>query len=149
MQQPLRRKQLLTLPVLIALIILTACGGAAPTNRTVAPDAAAVDLSALPDLVDATTVNAIRERSEVFLLDVREQSEYDEGHIPGVTLIPSGSVASRLSEIPHDKTVIVSCRSGNRSSQVVAFLRQQGYTNIHDLQGGILAWQQAGLPVEQ
>ncbi|MCB0081656.1 MAG: rhodanese-like domain-containing protein [Caldilineaceae bacterium] len=53
-----------------------------------------------------------------------------------------------MSEIPTDKEVIVACRSGNRSSQVVEYLRQQGYDNVHNLQGGILAWQQAGLPVE-
>ena len=57
-------------------------------------------------------------------------------------------VPARLSEIPTDKEVIVACRSGNRSSQVVEYLRQQGYDNVHNLQGGILAWQQAGLPVE-
>ena len=57
-------------------------------------------------------------------------------------------IASRLSEIPTDKEVVVTCRSGNRSSQVATFLRDQGFTNVHNMEGGILAWQQAGLPVE-
>ena len=58
-------------------------------------------------------------------------------------------VPNRLSEIPKDKPVIVTCRSGNRSDQVTTFLRQQGYTNIHNMAGGIVAWQQAGYAVEK
>ena len=69
-------------------------------------------------------------------------------HSPGITLIPMNSVPSRLNEIPTDKTVVLACRSGNRSGQVFDYLKQQGYTNIHNLQGGIVAWQNAGLPVE-
>ncbi|MCB9139141.1 MAG: rhodanese-like domain-containing protein [Caldilineaceae bacterium] len=84
----------------------------------------------------------------VVVLDVREQWEYDEGHIPGVVLIPMNEVPARLSEIPTDGTVIVTCRSGNRSGQVTSFLRDQGYTNVHNMQGGIVAWEAAGLPVE-
>ena len=102
----------------------------------------------LADTIDVATVASVKDRDDVVVLDVREQWEYDEGHIPGVTLIPMGEVANRLSEIPTDKSVIVTCRSGNRSSQVATFLRDQGFTNVHNMEGGILAWQQAGLPVE-
>ena len=98
--------------------------------------------------MDAQTAASVQDRDDVLLIDVREQWEYDEGHIPNITLIPMNEVPARLSEIPTDKEVIVACRSGNRSSQVVEYLRQQGYDNVHNLQGGILAWQQAGLPVE-
>ncbi|MCA9968111.1 MAG: rhodanese-like domain-containing protein, partial [Anaerolineales bacterium] len=102
----------------------------------------------LPADIDVQTVNAIKDRDDVFVIDVREQWEYDEGHIPNITLMPMGEIASRLSEIPTDKEVVVTCRSGNRSSQVATFLRDQGFTNVHNMEGGILAWQQAGLPVE-
>lgn len=134
--------------LLLGLLLLVGCGGAAPAA---APplDAATVDLATLPDLVDASTVAAVKERSEVFLLDVREPSEYAAGHIPGINLIPMGEVPNRLSEIPKDKTVIVSCQSGRRSSQIASFLREQGYSHVHDLQGGFGAWTAAGLPVEQ
>ena len=71
------------------------------------------------------------------------------GHIPGVTLIPLDDVPNRLNEIPKDKPVIVTCRSGNRSGQVTDFLRQQGYTNVHNMTGGINAWQQAGYVVRE
>ena len=102
----------------------------------------------LADTVDVQTVSQIKDRSDVVVLDVREQWEYDEQHIPGVTLIPMGEVPNRLSEIPTDKTVIVTCRSGNRSGQVTDYLRQAGYTDVHNMAGGILAWQQAGYSVE-
>ncbi|MEM7531462.1 MAG: rhodanese-like domain-containing protein [Chloroflexota bacterium] len=55
---------------------------------------------------------------------------------------------NNLQEIPTDKTVILTCRSGNRSGKATDFLRQQGYTNVHNMAGGILAWQQAGYAVE-
>ena len=87
-------------------------------------------------------------RDDVIVLDVREQWEYDEGHIPGVIHMPMNDVPANLDEIPTDQTVIVSCRSGNRSGQVTNFLREQGYENVHNMEGGIVAWERAGLPVE-
>ena len=106
------------------------------------------DLLSLPETVDVHQTINVQDRDDVLLIDVREQWEYDEAHIPGVTLIPMGSVPSRLQEIPTDQTVILTCRSGNRSGKVTDFLREQGYTNVHNMAGGILAWQQAGYPVE-
>ena len=129
---------------LVVLLIMTACGGGAAET-----DTAVSDVDNLPDTIDVQTTAAVKELDNVLVLDVREQWEYDEGHIPGVTLIPMGEVADRLSEIPTDKEVIVTCRSGNRSGQITDFLRQQGYDNVHNMSGGILAWQEAGLPVEQ
>ena len=130
----------------ILVLTLTACSAtsAAPAALT-----SQVDVAQLGPNVDVATVNALQGRDDVVILDVREQSEYDAGHIPGVTLIPMNTVASRLDEIPKDKPVVVTCRSGNRSDQVTDFLRQQGYTNVHNMTGGINAWQQAGYSVEK
>lgn len=138
-------KRLVLLMVLLTAVLLTACGGSATTSVV----SADVNPATLPATVDVKTVAAVKERDDVVLLDVREQWEYDEGHIPGVTLIPMNEVASRLSEIPTDKEVIVTCRSGNRSGQVADFLRAQGFDNVHNMQGGILAWEAAGLPVDR
>ncbi len=128
---------------LILLVVLAACGGTADT------DTAEIDVNSLADTVDVQTVAAVKDLENVLVLDVREQWEYDEGHIPGVTLIPMGEVQSRLDEIPTDQPVILTCRSGNRSGQVTEYLRQQGYDNVHNMEGGILAWEAAGLPVEK
>lgn len=145
--------RLSTLLIILTLALLSGCSqGNAPVAAPAAEDAATtteIDLSALPETIDAQTAASIMDREDVVMIDVREQSEYDAGHIPGITLIPMNSVPNRLSEIPTDKTVVLSCRSGNRSGQVFQYLKQQGYTNIHNLEGGIVAWQGAGLPVEQ
>jgi len=138
----MRAKHYLPLLLLMVGVVLAACGGSA------APEAA-VDLTALPDTVDVATVNAIKDQPGVFLLDVREPDEYAAGHIPGITLIPMNDVPSRLSEIPKDKQVIVTCRTGNRSGQITDYLREQGFTNVHNMDGGIVAWEAAGYAVEQ
>lgn len=140
-----RMKKLLTVSLLIFSWLLAACGGTAVSEPVSAEQ---VDIAALPDIVDVQTVSAIKDEPGVLVLDVREQWEYDEAHIPGVTLIPMDEVPNRLSEIPTDQTIILTCRSGNRSGQVTDYLRQQGYDNVHNMRGGILAWQSAGLPVE-
>ena len=142
------KQRIFVLFLIIIVALISGCG----QQATPAPATAAngeIDLATLPALLDPATVNQLRERADVLLIDVREQAEYNEGHIPGITLIPMGEIPGRLAEIPKDKTVVVTCRSGNRSSQVASYLQQQGFTNIHDLQGGIVAWQQAGLPVER
>lgn len=82
-----------------------------------------------------------------FLVDVREQSEWDAGHIEGAVLIPLGQLATRMSEIPSDKTVLVICRSGNRSAQARDQLLEAGYAQVTSIDGGMNAWIQAGYPV--
>ena len=138
--------------VLLALALLcgaalAACGGSG--EETAGPAIEEIDLATLGDDVDVETVAAIRQNPAVFLLDVREPDEYAAGHIPSITLIPSGEVADRLAELPRDKEIIVTCRTGNRSAQVASMLRDQGFTNVHNMTGGIVAWQEAGYPVEQ
>lgn len=136
--------------LLVMLGTAVACSGTATAPVAEAPvDDVAVGELDLADTIDVQTVSSVKDRSDVFVIDVREQWEYDEGHIPGVTLIPMGEVANRLAEIPTDKEVIVTCRSGNRSGQVTDFLRQQGFDNVHNMEGGIVAWEAAGFDVEQ
>ncbi|MDX1614174.1 MAG: rhodanese-like domain-containing protein [Candidatus Promineifilaceae bacterium] len=130
---------------LLLMLLLAACGG---SEVATAPQEAAIDLAALPPEVDVDTVAEIADREEVFLLDVREQWEYDEAHIPGVYLLPMNEVPARLNEIPTDQTVIVTCRTGNRSGQVTNYLRNQGFSNVHNMAGGIVDWQAEGYPVE-
>jgi adenylyltransferase/sulfurtransferase len=76
---------------------------------------------------------------DVFILDVREPYEYQIAQIGG-KLIPQNDVPQRLSEIPRDREIAVLCRSGARSQRIAEFLKQQGYTQVANLAGGILAW---------
>lgn len=147
----MRTKHVFLLATLLVLLVLAvACGNTEQASNNAAPAAAndTVELD-LPDNVDAATVASIRAREDVFILDVREDWEYAEGHIPGATLIPLGQIPNRLSEIPKDAQVVTVCRSGNRSNQAAEFLRQQGYENIHNMTGGMIAWGQANLDVEK
>lgn len=138
------KRMVLVFMATLALAALAACGGGEASQAA----AEAVDLSALPPAVDVDTTHALLDNPDVFLLDVREPDEYAAGHIPGITLIPMGEIPGRLSEIPTDKPVIVTCRTGNRSEQVVDFLREMGFTNVHNMEGGIVAWAEAGYSVE-
>jgi len=82
------------------------------------------------------------------LLDVRTPEEYAEGHIKGAVLIPVQDLAQRISEVPKDKQVYVYCRSGVRSVRASNILVNAGYTRIENVQGGFMAWKDAGYPVE-
>lgn len=132
--------------LLIFSALLAACDGA--TNSAPAPILESEVLE-LPLEIDVHTAATVQKRDDVVLIDVREQWEYDEAHIPNITLIPMSEIENRLSEIPTDKEVIVTCRSGNRSQQVTEFLRQNGFDHVHNMQGGILAWEKAGYAVER
>lgn len=82
------------------------------------------------------------------LLDVREQWEWDEEHVPGALHIPMQEVPARLAEIPEDRDVYVFCKVGARSIRVVDYLRRHGRDRAVNVSGGIDAWVEAGLPVE-
>ena len=73
------------------------------------------------------------------LVDVREDFEYETSNIGG-QLIPLGGIVIEAGKISKDKPVVVMCRSGKRSAAAIAQLEQMGYTNLSNLQGGILAW---------
>ena len=82
------------------------------------------------------------ETQEVIILDVREQYEFDAGHIPGAVLLPVGSITkdTAAAVIPEpDSTVLVYCRSGNRSKTASKALADLGYTHIYEF-GGINTW---------
>ena len=137
-------------PLAATIFVLAACGGQPAQEAPAAP--VQVEAGAELDLpvdINTQTVEQLRNRDDVVLIDVREDWEYAEGHIPGATLIPLGQVPDRLSEIPKDKTVVAVCRSGNRSGQATNFLRQQGFENVHNMQGGMNAWSQTGFDIEQ
>lgn len=86
---------------------------------------------------------------ESFLLDVREPQEYAEGHVPGAINLPQSDLASRLEELPRDRPIFVICRSGVRSMRAAQFLKQVGFADVINVQGGTLAWTAAGKAVER
>jgi len=90
---------------------------------------------------------AARLREEgALMLDVREVSEWTAGHIPEATLVPLGTLESRLAEVPKDAKIVVVCRSGNRSAEGRDILLRAGYENVTSMAGGMNDWSAAGYP---
>lgn len=83
------------------------------------------------------------------VLDVREDSEYKQGHIPNALHIPLGQLGKRLPELDkyRERPLIAYCRTGNRSGSAARLLHKHGFATVHNLAGGIVAWQNANLPV--
>jgi rhodanese-related sulfurtransferase len=104
--------------------------------------------SAGPSTVDVKQ-GATLQSQGALLIDVREPDEYAQGHAPGSTLIPLGQLEKRLSEIAgqKNKPIALICRSGNRSGQAQKILERAGFTAAVNVEGGMVAWQKAGMPV--
>lgn len=83
------------------------------------------------------------------LIDVRTPGEFVQGHAPGATLIPLDQLQQRLGELrgAHDQPIALICRSGNRSGQAQVILEKAGFTKAVNVEGGMIAWARAGLPV--
>jgi rhodanese-related sulfurtransferase len=85
-----------------------------------------------------------KQRSELHLLDVREQDEWDAGHIEGSQHIPLGELGERLAEVPTEQVIVAVCRTGSRSDRAAKGLRLSGVA-AENLDGGVTAWSRAGL----
>lgn len=92
------------------------------------------------------TASMLAEKKAI-IVDVREVSEWNEQHIAGAIHIPLAQVESRLSELTQykDSPMIMQCRSGKRSAKAAAMLLDAGFSKVYSLDGGILAWGNAGL----
>ena len=86
---------------------------------------------------------------DAVLLDVREQDEWDAGHAPGAVHIPLGDLPVRYGELDADASVLVICHSGGRSARATQRLNEAAGLEATNLDGGIVAWAGAGLPVER
>ncbi|HET7327027.1 MAG TPA: rhodanese-like domain-containing protein [Nocardioidaceae bacterium] len=82
----------------------------------------------------------------VHVLDVREQHEWDAGHIEGAQHIPLGDLGARVDEVPADRKVLCVCHIGGRSAQATVFLNRQG-RDVVNLAGGMDAWSGSGRPI--
>jgi rhodanese-related sulfurtransferase len=101
------------------------------------------------DAVDPVRATELINHENAVVVDVRPMADFDQGHIIGAINIPSNGFANQLKQLERHKSkpIIVSCRSGAQSAQACATLRKAGFEKVHNLRGGILAWQNANLPV--
>ena len=116
-------------PLMLAmLLVLTGCGGTAAENTY--------------QQITQEEAKNMMDTQEAIVLDVREQDEFDAGHIPGAVLLPVGTITkdTAATVIPElDSVVLVYCRSGNRSKTASQALVDLGYTGIYEF-GGINTW---------
>ena len=101
--------------------------------------------------VDSVAATQLINHKNALVLDVREESEYKAGHVLNAKLIPLGKLNERIGELEkyRDKPVVVVCRSGARSANACALLGKQGFVEVYNLAGGMIAWQKANLPVKK
>ena len=124
-------KQLL--PIILALFLLNGCGGAERADSATEATYRRITQEDAREMMDT---------QEVLILDVREQEEFDAGHIPGAVLLPVGTIAEDTAAAvidDLDTTVLVYCRSGNRSKTASQALADFGYTNVYEF-GGNNTW---------
>lgn len=137
--------------ILSTLTILSACAGT-PATTTAAGESsvAAGSTTAAADStsqkveyikITASEAKALIDSQTVIVLDVRTQEEYDSGHIKDAVLLDSGDVSVKAATVIPDKdaTILVYCRSGNRSATASKQLIEMGYTKVMDF-GGIIDW---------
>ena len=101
------------------------------------------------DVPPAEVQQWLAQGERLYLLDVREPTEYVEARVAGSTLIPLGQLAGRIGELPRDRPIATIGRSGNRSGVAAQLLQRSGFTDVRNLAGGILAWARNGLPLER
>ena len=127
------KKLLCVIPILLC-ILLAACGN--DTDNTNKGE------NAMYEQITAEDAKKIMDSNEEhIILDVREQDEFDAGHIPGAILLPYTEIESKAGEMlpDKDKQILVYCRSGRRSKIAAEALARLGYTNIKEF-GGIIDW---------
>lgn len=110
--------------------------------------------------VDGVALRAMAEqREDVLIVDVRESSEFEQGHITGAHLVPRGILEAaadpaypkHMKELveARSRPVVCYCATGGRSAMAAAVLQMMGFSEIYSLQGGFSAWEEAGLPIQR
>ncbi|MBM3858072.1 MAG: molybdopterin-synthase adenylyltransferase MoeB [Verrucomicrobia bacterium] len=102
-----------------------------------------IPMTCSPDDISVEQLKAMRERKEDFVLvDVRDPDEFAVNEIAGSVKLPLPELPQRFGELPKSKLLVLHCKAGGRSARALKFLREQGYTRLRNLAGGITAWEQ-------
>jgi rhodanese-related sulfurtransferase len=86
---------------------------------------------------------------DAIVVDVRENNEYVQGHILNAIHLPAGTLLERIGRLEkyRNRPIIISCMSGSRSAHACSLLKKKGFEKVHNLKGGLMAWQNANLPL--
>ena len=105
-------------------------------------------LVSLPNLKPKDVYDRLKkDKPDIVVLDVRTTDEWNSGHIAGAIHKICGDIRSMINELPRDKTIAITCRSGFRASIAASVLQSEGLANIANIGGGMLSWQEAKLPI--
>ncbi|MCB1725215.1 MAG: rhodanese-like domain-containing protein [Chromatiaceae bacterium] len=101
--------------------------------------------------VDPLAATAMINHEEAIVLDVRSMAEFKDGHIVNAINIPINGLGNSIKQLEkhRHRPIVAVCRSGSRSGAACSLLRKQGFENVKNLRGGMLAWQNANLPVNR
>jgi rhodanese-related sulfurtransferase len=104
-------------------------------------------MSELPDQIPPEQVAELSESGDAELIDVRRDYEFEAGHIAGARHVEVNELTSQAGSIPKDRPVVFYCRGGSRSGMAAEAFRQAGY-DAHNMDGGLAAWHERGLPLD-
>ena len=105
-------------------------------------------ISRIPQVDAFELQELINQDNNLLVVDVRSPQEYQlDGHIAGSRLLPLSALMQRVEELPQDQPIVFVCRSGSRSHVACEQLSLQGFINVKNFQGGMIAWKRAGFPI--
>jgi rhodanese-related sulfurtransferase len=132
----------------VLLVLLSAMGCATPAPEVALEGELETKEELARDLTHQEVAD-LHASDSIVVLDVREPFEHERGVIPGALELPLGDLPQRIDEVPMDRPVVLVCRSGNRSDQARHYLESEGFENVHNMLGGMNAWQAAGYEVDR
>ncbi len=123
-------KSLIIVLLIISLAFAVGCQASGPSAASLAYN----------EITANELLSWMEDGKEFRLIDVREEYEYNEAHIPGAQLLPLGQLADNYTLLDKEDVIVLVCRSARRSGEAAAFLSEQGYTQVYNLLGGMLEW---------
>lgn len=155
MSRTLRTLRTLVVPFGLAVLIAAGCGDSDNDDSGTPDDSGAAVSTTDADSPGIRLVSAqdgadlqADPPEDLVILDVRTTEEFEEGHLEGALMIDfyRDDFADRVADLDPDVPYLVYCRSGNRSGQTIAIMEELGFTDVADVDGGIVSWLDAGLP---
>jgi rhodanese-related sulfurtransferase len=101
------------------------------------------------DVTEASSRTGTGASDGPLIVDVREPDEVAQVRVAGATLVPMSGFTEQAAELPKDRPLLILCASGARSAAVTGYLLRSGWSDVANIDGGIKAWERAGLPVER
>lgn len=123
-------KKLTVLLLIIVFAVAAGCQGTEPAGEAIS----------YREITAEEVLAWMEEGREFRLIDVREEHEYSEAHIPGAELLPLGQLEESYVMLDPEDVIVLVCRSARRSGEATRFLYEKGYTEVYNLVGGMLEW---------